>query len=228
MTTAVLRKGSNSVPRYTGWEYKADATVHAAGVTAALVGGVWLLASRAPSGPMADALGLAAYAVAMAAMLASSAAYNLNRHRRHREWLRRLDHAGIFLAIAGTYTPLLLRLPAAHAIARPTVALAVVWMIAAAGITLKLSAPRRYERLGLALYLCLGWIGLPLIPILSGRLQPDTGALIGLGALIYTVGVGAYLLERLRYHNVVWHLMVLVAAGCHYLAMLVEFRPGPS
>ncbi|MEA1671920.1 PAQR family membrane homeostasis protein TrhA [Nitrospirillum sp. BR 11163] len=227
MNTAVLRTG-NSVPRYAGLEYKADAAVHAVGVSAALVGGVWIFASRAFHGPAYDAIGLAAYAIAMTSMLTFSAAYNLSRHRRQREWLRRLDHAGIFLAIAGTYTPLLLRLPATPTFATPAIALTVVWMIAGAGIALKLSTPRRYERLGLALYLSLGWIGLPLIPILTGRLQAGTGSLIGIGALIYTVGVGAYLLERVRYHNVVWHLMVLAAAACHYMAMLEEFRPGLS
>ncbi|WP_049973761.1 hemolysin III family protein [Azospirillum sp. B4] len=205
MSTAVIPTG-NAVPQYTGLEYKADAVVHVVGVSAALVAGVWLFVSRAISGTMSDAMGLAAYATAMTGMLASSAAYNMIRRRRLKEWLRQLDHAGIFLAIAGTYTPLLLRLPATQTAVTPTVALAAVWMTAAAGIALKLSAPRRYERLGLALYLILGWIGLPLVPVLSGRLQPGTGLLIGTGALIYTAGVGAYLLERLRYHNVIWSL----------------------
>ncbi|MEA1651178.1 hemolysin III family protein [Nitrospirillum sp. BR 11164] len=226
MSTAVTLTG-NAVPRYTGLEYKADAAVHVVGVSAALVAGTWIFVSRAISGSMSEALALAAYAVAMTGMLASSAAYNLIRRRRLKEWLRRLDHAGIFLAIAGTYTPLLLRLPATQTVATPTVALATVWVIAAAGVVMKISAPRRYERLGLALYLGLGWIGLPLVPVLSGQLRPGTGMLIGIGALIYTAGVGAYLLERLRYHNVVWHLMVLAAAGCHYMAMLTEFRLSP-
>jgi hemolysin III len=157
----------------------------------------------------------------MIGMLSASAAYNLTRGRRFNEWLRRVDHACIFLAIAGTYTPLLTRLRPDEA----AVALTLVWSMAAAGAVLKLSAPRRYERLGLALYLALGWIGAPLAPALSGHLRHGTAALIGLGLLIYTAGIAAYRAERMRYHNVVWHLAVLAAATCHYLAMWAEFGP---
>ncbi|MBB6250777.1 PAQR family membrane homeostasis protein TrhA [Nitrospirillum iridis] len=210
-----------STPHYSSGEYRADAIVHFVGVAAGLSAGAWLVVSTPGTAAASTALGLATYALAMTGMLASSAAYNLTRRRHRKEWLRQLDHACIFLAIAGTYTPLLLRLSGTRA----NEALALVWTIAAAGILLKLSAPRRYERLGLALYISLGWIGLPLAPALSGQLRPETASLIGVGALIYTAGIGAYLWERLRYHNVIWHLMVLAAAGCHYMAMWVEFRP---
>ncbi|TWB43638.1 PAQR family membrane homeostasis protein TrhA [Nitrospirillum pindoramense] len=218
MTVATAAR---STPRYSSGEYRADAVVHVVGVTAALIAGVRLIAL--PAGPNAtdSALGLAVYTLAMAAMLTFSAAYNLTLRRSRKEWLRRLDHVGIFLAIAGTYTPLLMHLPSNRA----ALALTLVWAIALAGALLKLSAPRQYERMGLALYLGLGWIGLPFIPALAGRLPPDTALLIGIGAVIYTVGVGAYLMERVRYHNVIWHLMVLAAAGCHYAAIWGEFHP---
>lgn len=217
--TVAASQTSRSAPRYSRTEYRADALVHLLGVTAGLAAGPWLVASVHGPGATGTALALAAYAAAMNAMLFVSAAYNLTPDGRRKERLRRLDHACIFLAIAGTYTPLLMRLPAAQAAA----ALILVWSIAAAGAILKLSAPRRWERLGLALYLGLGWIGLPLAPALSGQLRHGTVLLIVAGGLIYTIGVGAHLAKRLRYHNVVWHLMVLAAAGCHYMAMWAEF-----
>ena len=165
-------------------------------------------------------LSLAAYAMGMIGMLLSSAAYNLTSNCLLKSRLRRFDHASIFLAIAGSYTPLLTRLPTWH-----SAAVSLVWGIAAAGVILKLFAPGRYERAGLALYLGLGWIGLPLAPTLAGHLRHGTASLIVLGLSIYTLGVGAYLAKRLRYHNVLWHAMVLAAAGCHFTAMMTEFCP---
>ncbi|TWB13720.1 hemolysin III [Nitrospirillum amazonense] len=193
--------------------------VHLLGVTAGWSGGVWLVLSRSNSLKTSSLVAVAIYAIAMAGMLTASAAYNLSFGRKLKERLRRLDHACIYAAIAGTYTPLLTRLPGETA----TVALIVVWAIATAGILLKLLWPRRYERLGLALYVGLGWIGLPMIPALSGRLLADTGPWIAAGALTYTLGVGVYLAHRVRYHNVLWHLMVLVAASFHYVAIGNEF-----
>lgn len=202
-------------------EYWSDAVVHMLGVVAAWSGGIWLILSRPETDTAGVLIALIVYAGAMAGMLTSSAAYNLINRYPLKEILRRLDHAFIFVAIAGTYTPLLIRLPAWQA----GTSLALVWSIAGAGALLKLRTPRRYERVGLALYVGLGWIGLPMIPALSGRLQPDTGTWIAAGALIYTLGVGAYLAERIRYHNTIWHLAVLAAAACHFKAMVVEFTP---
>jgi len=217
--------GGRTSPQFTPGEYRADAVVHGLGLVAGPVFGLWLVLSAAAGGATTGVvLALAVYALAMVGMLAGSAAYNMARRPALKEWLRRLDHAGIYVAIAGTYTPLLLRLPTTMLVA---VALTVVWAVAGLGIGLKLLAPRRFERLGLALYVGLGWIGLPLVPTLSGRLHSDAGLLIAVGCLIYTAGVGPYLLERLRYHNVVWHAMVLVAAACHGMAMWAEFVTAP-
>ncbi len=202
-------------------EYWSDAIVHILGVAAAWSGGIWLILSRLDLGVSGGLLALVIYVAAMAGMLTSSASYNLINRHPLKETLRRMDHAFIYAAIAGTYTPLLVRLPVTQAVA----SLALVWCIAGVGALLKLRAPRRYERVGLALYIGLGWIGLPMIPALSGRLHPDTGTWIAAGAVIYTLGVGAYLAVRVRYHNTVWHLLVLAAAACHFKAMVVEFTP---
>lgn len=204
---------------FTRGERLADALVHGVGVTASLAAGVWLVAAAWAEGTVWSVLALTAYAAAMIGMFFSSAAYNLTRGLRCNERLRQADHAVIFFAIAGTYTPLLLRLSPGWAVP----SLVFVWSVAIAGAALKFLAPRRHERVGLALYLALGWVGLPLAPALSGLLQRGAALLIVAGVVVYMLGVVAYLAERQRYHNVVWHVMVLAAAGCHYAAMWVEY-----
>ncbi|MDE1148709.1 MAG: hemolysin III family protein [Azospirillaceae bacterium] len=194
--------------------------IHMAGLALALTAGFMLLSAHSLSeGWPSGALGV--YVACMVVMLAASAAYNLSAPGPAKAWLRRVDHAAIFAAIAGTYTPLLARLPAPYA----ALLSAGVWALALAGITLKLAAPGRHERLGLLCYIGLGWIGLPVFPMLAAALRSTTPPLIGLGAVLYTVGAGVQLMTRLRYHNAVWHILVLLAAGCHFLAIQTEFAP---
>jgi hemolysin III len=93
-------------------------------------------------------------------------------------------------------------------------------MTALAGVALKLFAPRKLEKVSIAVYLAQGWALLPALgPVIDGL--PVTPLLLLLaGGLLYTVGVGFYLSRRLPYHNALWHAFVLAAATCHYVAIL--------
>lgn len=206
-------------PRYDRAEYWADAVVHGVGVALGLAATVSLLAGASAIQPGAEGP-LAAYAAGVLAMLVASAVYNLVYGGAIKPWLRRIDHALIFGAIAGTYTPfLLLRLPADTGL----YLCLGVWSLAGIGAILKLTAPGRLERVNLVLYLGLGWIGLPVAPDLATILQPAAGWLIVAGGLLYSVGAVIHGLERVRFHNVFWHVLVVAAAGCHYMAMRHEF-----
>lgn len=207
-------------PDYSLGERRVDAAVHCVGIVGGTVAAIWVMAGLRAGTDGATIASMAVYVTAMVVMLTASGAYNMAPPGRLKERLRRVDHAAIFAAIAGTYTPLLaLRLPSPWGMA----ACAAVWAVALGGMALKLLAPRRRERLGLALYLGLGWIGLPAMPVVARALDERTLALIGAGALIYTVGAGIHLLERLPYHNALWHIFVLAAAACHFFGLAGEF-----
>src|SRR3954463_3386111 len=90
----------------------ADLVVHVVGLTLALVGGIVLLILAVRAGQISQVVGVSIYAAGLLAMLGFSTAYNF-AHHRYRPMLRRLDHAGIFLMIAGSYTPFTLHLPGA-------------------------------------------------------------------------------------------------------------------
>ena len=87
------------------WEIGVDGVLHACAIVAALIGATILIALAASRGGAEDIAAVTIYSLGMLAMFACSAAYNLGRFTRHGDWLRKLDHAGIFLMIAGTYTP---------------------------------------------------------------------------------------------------------------------------
>jgi hemolysin III len=197
-------------------ERLADLCVHLVGASAAIAGAMALLSIALRRG-WEVAAPIAVYAFALILTFAASAAYNLAYDTRLRVLLRRLDHSAIFMMIAGTYTPFTMRL------AREPAALWLtsgVWSLAFAGIILKWFRPCWFERVGVGFYLALGWAALAIIPNLRFSLTGGTYALLALGGVLYSVGVCFHLLERLRFHNAIWHGFVLAAAACHFASVL--------
>ncbi|MGE5477407.1 MAG: PAQR family membrane homeostasis protein TrhA [Bacteroidales bacterium] len=203
---------------YTAAEDRADAVIHVLGVAFAVGGAAWW-GPRLLERPLADAAALGFYGLALVGVLGVSAAYHRARGRA-KEWLRRLDHAMIFVMIAATYTPLVtLRLPTDIAIPVGV----VVGSGCLAGGLIKLLFPRRLDRLSIALYLGMGWV----IAWALAPLKASIGALpfdlLVAGGCFYTMGVPFCLMERLRFHNALWHACVLAGAVAHFATMAVEF-----
>ena len=165
--------------------------------------------------PAAIFVGLIVYSIGLVGMFAASAAYNLVSHVGVKEILRRLDHAAIFVMIAGSYTPFALVVGGrvGH------VLLAAVWAIAAVGIAIKLRYPRRFDKLSVLLYLSQGWIVLLALDSITAALPNRALTLLVAGGVVYTVGVAFHLMERLLFHNVIWHLFVLGGAACQFVAI---------
>ncbi len=196
-------------------EIVADWIVHAVGLVCGLVGGVGLVvaAAQAPAGNPLVPVGV--YIAGLLAMLTCSALYHVLHAHPRRDWLRRLDHAAIFVMIAGTYTPV-----AALGLARPwdLVVILAVWLVAAVGVVLKLIRPRAIEAISVALYLVQGWIGLLVLDELWASVPRGVLTLILIGGLVYSGGVIFHLSVR-RYSRALWHGCVLVGATFHYVAI---------
>jgi hemolysin III len=197
-------------------ELAADAVVHALGVALGVPAAIAVVVIAALTGSAGDVATTAIYAACLVAMVGCSAAYNLLRTHRWRDWLQRFDHAAIFAMIAGTYTPFTLQLERAWAIGLT----AAVWTVAGLGIVLKLWRPLRLGSVSVVFYLALGWIGLLALEPFFTSLATATLVLIGVGGAIYTAGVIFHLWHRLPYQNAIWHGFVLAAASVHYAAVL--------
>jgi hemolysin III len=201
---------------YTRNELTADRLVHISGLCLGIAGAVAIISVSAPAG-VGIAIACAIYAASLVAMLVCSAAYHLARTSTRRVLLRRLDHAAIFLLIAGTYTPFTTcRLHGAWAVGMT----AGVWLGALAGIAIKLMSPHRLIGVSTALYLALGWIILIGLKPIVAALDTTTLALLGLGGIIYSAGALIHNWRSLRFHNVIWHAMVVIAAACQYAAII--------
>lgn len=202
---------------YSRAEHAADAAIHVVGVLFAVNGGLWLLFHVTGLSVVAS---VSIYCAGLFMMLTASAAYNLWPHGATKDWLRRFDHAAIFIMIAGTYTPF-----AVNRLQQPVgeLILALIWLGATVGVALKLVVPRRFEIASIALYLGLGWLIVTVLrPLSAGVAAADFWLLIG-GGLVYSAGVIFYATERIPYHKAIWHGLVLAAVVLHFTAIASEF-----
>lgn len=203
---------------YSSGEMWADVSAHVVGVLCGIVGALVLML-KASSGSALLVLGATLYAIGLLSMLGFSAAYNLWPPSPIKELLRRFDHSAIFVMIAGTCTPFVMnRVGGAWGFGL----LAFVWIVAFAGIAMKLLFPRRWERITIALYIGLGLSILIVADRLASVISPISGYLLIAGSATYILGVVFHLWERLPYQNAIWHWMVLIAAVLHYTAVLNE------
>jgi hemolysin III len=206
-------------PTYSKGEVWADAAAHVIGLLFGVVATVALIVTASQTNHFLLIFGASLYALGLLATFSCSAAYNLCPPSSTKEFLRRLDHAAIFLMIAGTYTPLLLnRIGGEWGIGL----LVFVWTVALVGATMKILFPRRWEMLSIALYIGLGWSIVIAINPMMQALATNSLILIAAGAMIYSIGVIFHMWDKLPYQNAIWHWLVLAAAACHYLAILNE------
>jgi hemolysin III len=218
-----LQRTLAEFPLYAPLERRVDAVVHALGLALGLAGCVTLAAAVPPGADLALRLGLAVYAAGLVAMLGCSALYNLTDRVGRKRLFRRLDHAAIFLMIAGTYTSVaLISIGGAWGMGL----LAFVWSAAVGGMAVKLLALRCPDWLSVALYLLLGWSVVVAFGPLAAAVPSATLLLLIAGGVLYSVGVVFHLWLGLAYHNAVWHGFVLAGATCHWWAIVREIAAG--
>lgn len=185
-----------------------------------VVGGLFV--AYTPSG---RGFAAAVFAASASTMLGTSALYHrVTWHPSRRLWMRRADHAGLFLLIAGTYTPV--ALIGLHGAWRSSV-LAVVWTGAALATITKMCWARAPRWLSAASGIALGWVAVVLLPQLAHNEGLPPLFLLAAGGLAYTVGALVYAWRRpdplprvFGYHEV-FHALTILALSCQYVAIAV-------
>jgi len=170
-----------------------------------------------------ETVGAVAFAAAVVAMLGASALYHrVTWSPGTRLWMRRVDHAGIYLLIAGTYTPV--GLISLHGPLRTTV-LAIVWSGAGAATLAKFCWVRAPKWLSAVIGVALGWVGVAAMPQLAQHEGLVPVVLLAAGGVAYTLGAVVYALRRpdpvptvFGYHEV-FHAFTLVALASQYVAV---------
>jgi hemolysin III len=215
-----LATGSAALAPYSIERPRLRGVLHAVALVVALaVGPVFVLAASGTRASVAAAI----FAGSVATMLAASSLY----HRiiwgpTARLWMRRVDHAGIYVLIAGTYTPV--GLLSLHGTLQHVV-LAVVWSGAAAATLMKFCWVSAPKWLSAAIAVALGWVGVAAMPQLAQRAGAGAVALLAVGGLAYTAGAIVYARRKpdpvpavFGYHEV-FHALTIVAVSCQYVAI---------
>lgn len=147
----------------------------------------------------------------------SSTLYHALPASKAKQLFQVIDHAAIFLLIAGTYTPFTLGVLYG---AWGWTLFGLVWGIAVIGIILKATTWDRFQSLSTYMYLAMGWlVVIAIVPLFNN--MPLWGLFWLLcGGLFYTAGVVFFAADRLPYFHFVWHLFVLMGTACHFVAVL--------
>jgi hemolysin III len=213
---------SSGQPASVIWDYDrveviADGIVHAIGVGLGVVGAIVIVIVTANSAHSANMPSIVIYTVGLLSMLGLSAAYNTWPISQAKWVLRRFDHSAIYVMIAGTYTAFIGQMKGDFV----SIGLLIgVWLTAVVGVTLKLLLPGRFDRLAVVLYLILGWSGVVVYEPVAAALPSLSIWLLVAGGALYSAGVVFHGWQSLRFQNAIWHGFVVVAACCHYSAIL--------
>lgn len=212
---------SDPYPLFTRGERIADGAMHIAGVGFAIVGTVMLILWTVATMDAGKIAGVSIYGAALIASFVASACYHFTPWERMRPALRRIDHAAIYLKIAGTYTPLVILIGSAFAYS----VLAVVWGLAAVGAVTKLFFWGKPGHWGTALYVGMGWLSVALLTSLFPVLSAWALGLLIAGGLIYSAGAVIFSIEGLKFQNAIWHGFVLTASVCFFVAIALGVTP---
>ena len=211
--------------KYSLGEEIAHGLTHGVGIVLAIAGLCVLVTFSALYGSAVHVVASSIFGASMIVLYTASTLYHSLPMPETKRIMRVVDHASIYLLIAGTYTPFtLVTLEGAWGWSL----FGVVWGLAIAGIIFKLFFTGRFDRLSVAIYVAMGWCGLVAIKPMMAAL-PTLGLwLLVAGGLAYTGGVIFYLLERMRYHHAIWHLFVMAGTTLHYFVILFFVIPGPT
>ncbi|MBI5507340.1 MAG: hemolysin III family protein [Deltaproteobacteria bacterium] len=207
---------------YSRGEEIANATIHGIGIALSAAGLATMVVFASLYGDAWHVVSTAVYGATLVLLYTASTLYHSLTGARAKEIFKLLDHSGIYLLIAGTYTPFTL------------VTLrgvwgwwlfGVVWALAVIGVALEAFWLYRPSWLSALVYVFMGWIVVVATRPLLAALPAPGIWLLAAGGFAYTGGTAFYVIKRVRYMHAIWHLWVLCGSICHFLAIVLYVVP---
>ena len=207
----------NGVNEFSITEEIWHAITHGVGLGLSIAGLVVLVVFSALDGTALSITSSAIFGAALIILYGSSTLYHAITNTKVKKIFQQLDHASIYVLIAGTYTPItLLTLEGAWGWS----IFAVIWTAALLGISLKMIYPKRFETFSLILYVIMGWMIVIAIQPMLENMESGGLWLLLAGGLSYTFGVIFYVWDNLAFNHAIWHLFVLGGSILHYFMIL--------
>ena len=202
---------------YSKEEELANRLTHGLAAILSLFGLVVLIVNAAKTGDPYRVVSCAIYGSVLSLFYLISTLYHSLRKAKARYVFRILDHAGIFVVIAGTYTPFTL---VSLRAGRGWMLFGIVWGLAIAGVIFKSLMTHKLVFLAPVFYIALGWLIVVDLEELLTMVPANGVAWLVAGGLCYTLGVAFYAIDRIPFNHAIWHLFVIAGSLCHYLAIL--------
>ena len=197
-------------------EELANTLTHAVGVLAAVAGGTVLIVLASLKGDPWKIVGASVFTATLILLYSASTLYHAARSPETKRRLKVLDHASIYLLIAGTYTPFtLVGLRGGWGWSL----FGVIWGLAVGGVIFKLFSAGRFRLVSTGIYVAMGWLIIIAAGPMVRSLDPSVIAWLAAGGLAYTGGTVFYHNRRLAYSHAVWHGFVLAGSACHAVAV---------
>lgn len=197
-------------------EEKANAISHAFGTILFIVCSIALMIKARNNSDTSGIFSAIIYGGSLVLLYASSTVYHAFYHTTWKPALKLIDHASIFILIAGTYTPFLLVGLIDHIHISFIISM---WTIAFLGIIYKIFAIRKHKIISTLIYLAMGWMAIFKIDIFYKYLPIQASVWILIGGLFYSFGTYFYSKEKMKYHHAIWHIFVLCGSISHFIAI---------
>jgi len=210
------------MPRYSAKEERTNTITHAIGIVFGILAGILLIQKAISSQNSWAIVSYSVYALFMTLSYLTSTLYHVDKIEIRKTVRRKFDHAAIYCHIAGTYTPftlVVLRNQGGWGWSL----FAIIWLAAAAGVTLSFLKLKNASKLETVCYVAMGWVVVfafkPMIDVFTANGSMNVLWWLIAGGLFYTVGAILYSFKKIQYMHAIWHLFVLGGSVCHALAI---------
>ncbi len=203
-------------------EELANTLTHGFGLALSVVGFIFLFCLAILAGNIWHVASTAVYGLSLVVLYAASTLYHGATTPRRKEILRIADHCGIYLLIAGSYTPFGLLI--ANGLLGKGL-LILIWFFAISGVVLKILFRHRFPVVSVASYVVMGWLGIFALQPLTEVLGMMPVAMALAGGVAYTIGVVFFAWDRLPHNHAIFHVFVLAGSIVHYLAIAIYVIP---
>ena len=213
---------NSKVKTYSPVEERINISSHAFGLLLSIAALALLVSHATASGDVWHIVSFSIFGSSLIILFAASTIYHSARDPGLRARLRVVDHASIYVLIAGTYTPF--TLVTLNGSVGWTI-FAITWGMALSGIVLKLFFTGRFQLVSTLMYVFMGWIIVFAISPLIDNLHPDGLSWLVAGGIAYTVGAILYGIKKIKFNHAIFHVFVLIGAFCHFMAVYFYVLP---
>ena len=207
---------------YSPLEERINVLSHALGFVLSIFALALLVTYANRYGSLLHVLSFAVFGVSLVVLYAASTLYHSTTNPARRVRLRILDHAAIYILIAGTYTPIMLVILSGSL---GWLMFGITWGFAAIGIVLKLFFTGKYSHASTAMYVFMGWLIVFAIKPLINNFSADGLWWLLAGGLAYTVGAVIYSIKKIKFHHAIFHVFVLAGSACHFVMVYFYVLP---